>query len=308
VGVHDELLEGDAAFARRAVQVCAVERAAQGLRREFGEQWVQRGIGFRPMQTAEAPRIVEPQHPTAIHANVPVIVALGRGVLLDQAQASRHAEMQDHGAGVDADQNVLCAPLDAAHGLAANGGLEVRSDGPAKAPFAHDDLDDAPLQQSRRNAASRRFYFGELGRVTARAALLDLRFFVRDVLAHDRIELLRFQFVRMQALVLGGRIVMTRARRRDQFDFVAHRRSLHLDALGAQFRHHHVDAALFDGAQAPGRHSQAQEPLFGFGPEAMRMQIGQKAAPFAIVRMGYRIARFRTFARDLADSRHGVNL
>src|SRR5580692_6967840 len=63
---------------------------------------------------------------------------------------------------------------------------------------------------------------GSSGVSQARRALLDLRFFVRDVLAHDRIEFLGFQLVRMQALVLRGRIVMTGARRRDQFDFVAH--------------------------------------------------------------------------------------
>jgi hypothetical protein len=108
--------------------------------------------------------------------------------------------------------------------VTANGGFDVRGDGPAQAPLAHDDVDHAPLQQSRRNAASRRFYFRELGRETARAGsrLLDLRFFVRDVLAHDRIEFLGFKFVRMQTLVLRGRVVMPGARRRNQFNFVAH--------------------------------------------------------------------------------------
>jgi hypothetical protein len=38
------------------------------------------------------------------------------------------------------------------------------------------------------------------------------------------------------------------------------------------------------------------------------MQIRQKTAPLAIVRVGDRITRFWAFARDLADSRHGVNL
>src|SRR5665213_3293425 len=40
----------------------------------------------------------------------------------------------------------------------------------------------------------------------------------------------------------------------------------------------------------------------------MSMQIRQKSAPFAIIRMGNRVTRFGAFARDLADSRHGVNL
>jgi hypothetical protein len=40
----------------------------------------------------------------------------------------------------------------------------------------------------------------------------------------------------------------------------------------------------------------------------MGVQIRQKAAPRAIIRMRNRITRFGAFARDLADSRHGVNL
>jgi hypothetical protein len=208
----------------------------------------------------------------------------------------------------NADQDVLGAPLDSAHGLAANRRFEVGGNGPAQAPLAHDDVEHAPLEQSGRDAASRRFYFRELGRVKARARrLLDLRFFVRDVLAHYRIEFLGFQFVRMQPLVLRGCVVVTGAGRRYQFDFVAHDGSLNLDAFGAQIRNHDVHAALLDGAQTAGGYAQAQKALLHFGPEAVSMQIRQKAAPLAIVRMGNRITRFRTLARDLADSRHVAN-
>jgi hypothetical protein len=78
--------------------------------------------------------------------------------------------------------------------------------------------------ESGRDAASRSFYFRELGQRPSR--LFDLRFFVSDVLAHHGIEFLRFELVRMQALILGGRVVMTRAGGRNQFDFVAHVRPL----------------------------------------------------------------------------------
>jgi hypothetical protein len=53
--------------------------------------------------------------------------------------------MQDQGAGVEADQDVLRAPVDSAHGLAADRGFEVSRDGPAQTAFAHDDVDDAPF-------------------------------------------------------------------------------------------------------------------------------------------------------------------
>src|SRR5579863_2716625 len=85
-------------------------------------------------------------------------------------------------------------------------------------------------------------------------------------------------------------------------------RSLNLDALGAQIRNHHIHTALLDGPQAAGGHAQAQEALLDLRPEAVSMQIGEKAAPLAIVRVGDRVTRFGGFARDLADSRHGAPL
>jgi hypothetical protein len=72
--------------------------------------------------------------------------------------------MQDQGAGVESDQDVFRAAVDTAHGLAADGVFEMRDDGPAQAALADDCLDHAPLQQSGRDAAFRRFYFRKLGR------------------------------------------------------------------------------------------------------------------------------------------------
>jgi hypothetical protein len=80
---------------------------------------------------------------------------------------------------------------------------------------------------------------------------------------------------------------------------------LNLDAFGSQICDHYVDAALLNGAQTPGAHSQADETLLGFQPKSVAMQIGQKAAALAIVRVRNRITRFGAFARDLAYSRHG---
>ena len=84
--------------------------------------------------------------------------------------------------------------------------------------------------------------------------------------------------------------------------------SLNLDALGAKIGNDHVHAALLDGAQAARGHTQADEALFGLQPESVSVQIRQKPPPLAIVRMGNRITCFGALARDLADSRHGVNL
>jgi hypothetical protein len=84
--------------------------------------------------------------------------------------------------------------------------------------------------------------------------------------------------------------------------------SLNLHALGAQVGYDHIDATLFNGAQAAGGNAQAHEALFALGPEAVSVQIRQKATALAIVRVRNRVARFGALARDLADSRHDVNL
>jgi hypothetical protein len=139
--------------------------------------------------------------------------------------------------------------------------------------------------------------------------LLDLRFFVGDVLAHHRIEFHGLHLVRMEPLVLRGRVEMTGARRRDQFDFIAHAKcSLNLDALGAEVGNDHIDAALLDGTQAARGDTQAYEALLGLQPKSVGMQIGQKPAALAVIRVRNGIPRFWAFARDLADSRHGINL
>jgi len=122
------------------------------------------------MQAAEAPWIVKSQYPAAVHANVPMVMGLGRRAALHQAQAARHAEMQYQGADVETDEYVLGAPIDTAYGLAAHGLLEVMDDGPAQAPLAYDNVAYAPAQQSRRDAALCRLYFREFGRETARTS------------------------------------------------------------------------------------------------------------------------------------------
>jgi hypothetical protein len=118
------------------------------------------------------------------------------------------------------DDQVFRAPLDCAYQLPTNGRLEIRRNGPAQAAISDDQVDDAVPDQGGRDAASRSFYFGKLGQ--RRAGLFDLRFFIRDVLAHHGIEFLRLELVRMQALIFGGRVEVTGAGGGNQFDFVAH--------------------------------------------------------------------------------------
>jgi hypothetical protein len=53
-------------------------------------------------------------------------------------------------------------------------------------------------------------------------ALLDLGLFVVDVLAHERVVLLHFQLIGMEALVLRGDVEVAGPGGRQQFDLFAH--------------------------------------------------------------------------------------
>src|SRR6185503_9668138 len=132
--------------------------------------------------------------------------------------------------------------------------------------------------------------------------LLDLRFLVSDVLAHDRIVFLHFHLVGVQALVLRGHVKMAGAGGRQQFHFLAH--GLNLLALGTQVRDHGVDAVLFDGAQAARGHAQGNPATLGLQPEALGVQIGQEAATLLVVGVGNAVSDGNALARDFADAAH----
>jgi hypothetical protein len=71
--------------------------------------------------------------------------------------------MQDQRAGIEADGQVFRASADTAHGLILHRRFEIGLDGPAQAPFADDGFEDSAIEQSGRDAAPGRFYFGKLG-------------------------------------------------------------------------------------------------------------------------------------------------
>ena len=132
--------------------------------------------------------------------------------------------MHDERAAFEPDDQVFRAPLDAEDELSTNGRFEIRRNGPTQTAIAHEHADDTTPHECGRDSAPRCFYFRKLGQRLSR--LFDFRFFVGDVLAHHRIEFLGLELVRMQAFILGGRVVMTGAGGRNQFDLVAHVRPL----------------------------------------------------------------------------------
>src|ERR1700743_3667069 len=128
--------------------------------------------------------------------------------------------MDDERTGLEMDQQIFAAARDVADSLIADLRFEPCRYGPAQAAIADDHIRDSRTCERGCDAPPRGFYFGKFGQ--RRPKLFDLRFFVFDVLADYGVEFLRLELVRMQALVLGGRVVMTGAGGRNQFDLVAH--------------------------------------------------------------------------------------
>jgi hypothetical protein len=92
-----------------------------------------------------------------------MIVGSGRDVRAKDAQASRHAEVQDERTLVESNQNVFGAPFDAADDLMRDRRLEMPVDGPAQSPIANHDMGDASADEGGRDAATGGLYFRQFG-------------------------------------------------------------------------------------------------------------------------------------------------
>jgi hypothetical protein len=114
-----KVLTARAASAREVVQVGTVEARFEGLGSEVGEQSVSEWVATRPQQRTEAARIVETQDASGFEVDVDVVMRAQRRVPLDDAQAPRHAEMEDHRAGRRIENEIFRAASDLFDALAA---------------------------------------------------------------------------------------------------------------------------------------------------------------------------------------------
>ena len=145
--------------ARPPERVCR-EFLRQRLDRESREQLVPRGLAGREQQAAESARIVEPQASPGIEHEVDVIVRERGRAGVEDAQAPRHAEMENQRARVGRDQQVLRAPADGVDPRSADFRGKAPRHAPAQAPFAHEEALDAPADEPGLDAPARRFYLG----------------------------------------------------------------------------------------------------------------------------------------------------
>ena len=132
--------------------------------------------------------------------------------------------------------------------------------------------------------------------------LLNFGFRVGDMLADNRIKLLDFHFVRHVFLILRGRIVVTRSRRRYELNLVSHRLIplfnplssqwacfysvfltesasapyqlvLYSLALCSKVRHNLLDSELVNDPHAFRGDFELYETLFAFEPKPMLLNI-----------------------------------
>ena len=92
---------------------------------------------------------------------VDVVVDSRRAVLGHDGEAPGHAEVHEQVAFVAIEEQVLAAPADREHFLAAQARGEVARDRPAQVRVAHDDIADPAAHHVGHEAAARRLDFGE---------------------------------------------------------------------------------------------------------------------------------------------------
>jgi len=141
--------------------------------------------------------------------------------------------------------------------------------------------------------------------------LLDLRFLVRHVLAHDGIVLLDFHLFRMETLVLRRRVEMAGAGAGDQLNFVTHgntpQTALNVLAARTHLGKDVSHAVLFDGTKALGRDAQSDPAALFLNPKALRVQVWEETAATLVVGVRHGVADGRLLSGDLTDSGHGKN-
>lgn len=123
--------------------------------------------GRLPQQAAEAPRVIEAQHPLlparTFHRDVDMIVRTHRRIHRQHPQAAGHAQVQQRAAAVHIHQQVLGPPPHLGDALAGQLARDLRRNRPAQIRPAQRHLADAPSFQMRGQTPAGGFDFGQFG-------------------------------------------------------------------------------------------------------------------------------------------------
>lgn len=166
MAVHQHRLDRSPAPAQGRVQPVAGESVVKRLDAEHGKQRGRRLAGFLPEHDAEAPRVGKAQHVPG-EEQVDVVVAACRRTLGDEAQATRHAEMNDQRAtrrpSPAVEQEVLAAPAHGIDPLPGENPVQAFGDRQAQARDTHDGAEQDSALDPGLHAPAANLDFRQLG-------------------------------------------------------------------------------------------------------------------------------------------------
>jgi hypothetical protein len=117
---------------------------------------------FMPEYGPETPRVAQPEAVLACR-NFDVVPGAGCRPALDNAQAARHAKVDNQRAVIESEEKVLGASLDLPDGLANESLLQVGWYRPAQTGIAYGDRSDTSPFEQWGEATASDFDFGQFG-------------------------------------------------------------------------------------------------------------------------------------------------
>ena len=159
--VHNVLLDGCFSVLASGCQIIGIEIIFQRLRAQVTQEWVRIYGAIRvimPEHGAKTSWIVKPHFHASIDAQNEMIVFLEVQFMGADAQAARHAKMENQGSNITSDQKVFGTPLHALNRVAGDVDYGIL-DGPTHAGLPDLDMLNLVPQQIRLNPASGGFNF-----------------------------------------------------------------------------------------------------------------------------------------------------
>ena len=125
------------------------------------------------------------------------------------------------------------------------------------------------------------------------------------MLARDGVVFFTLKFVGRITFVLHGGVKVAGIGAGNKFDFFTHNITpLYLFATTAYVCQHDINPDFVYHTHTLCGKAQANPAILAFHPEAVSVQVRQKAAPSPVIGMGYIIPAYGAFARDLTYSGH----
>ena len=110
---------------------------------------------------AESPRIVIAQQRAVVEYDIDMVVRPAGRRVVEDAERSRHAEVNEQGRSTCVKQQILAAAIDALDRASPHAGVEVCGNRPAQSRVVYVDPNHAPARDMRRDSTPGRFDFGE---------------------------------------------------------------------------------------------------------------------------------------------------